>query len=190
MKPRFRIETEIEDAHINIDLHWNDAGLLTRVQLVEWREDEEIELMPEPPYGVASLARELKCFFRAGEPLLPFHWSLADTLSISEFARKVYEAVLQILHGETRTYSWVAARVGKPAAARAVGQALKRNPFPICVPCHRVVADKSIGGFMGCTEPEDWELKFKNRLLDLERSYRNPCFSFVESTFSMCPFHA
>lgn len=164
----------------HFDLYWNDSGRLTRIG---WNEDAISPLVsPEdqPPYGVAALLRDLRGFFQDGSPLMPLHWDLIAHEEISEFARKVYEATLCIPHGETRTYAWVAKKMGKPLAARAVGQALRKNPFPILIPCHRVVSDKTLGGFMGKDDPSDLELRFKLWLLDLERSYRSPCFSFVD----------
>jgi len=56
------------------------------------------------------------------------------------FQRRVYEAVLRIPKGQVRTYAWVAKAIGKPKAARAVGQALKRNRWAPRIPCHRVVS--------------------------------------------------
>jgi len=71
--------------------------------------------------------------------------------------------VLSIPLGEVRTYKWIAARAGSPKAARAVGQALKRNPYPLIIPCHRVVASGGkIGGYSG-------GIKTKRMLLDLEQ---------------------
>jgi methylated-DNA-[protein]-cysteine S-methyltransferase len=64
------------------------------------------------------------------------------------FQEKVYKAVLKIPPGQVRSYKWVAQQIGKPSAVRAVGQALKKNPFIGIVPCHRVISsDGSIGGF-------------------------------------------
>lgn len=66
----------------------------------------------------------------------------------TEFEQLVYDAVRRIPKGETRTYGWVAREIGKPKSARAVGNALNRNPYAPEVPCHRVVrSDGSIGGF-------------------------------------------
>ncbi len=59
---------------------------------------------------------------------------------VTPFQRKVYEAILKIPKGQTRSYGWVARAIGKPNAARAVGQALKRNRWAPQIPCHRVVA--------------------------------------------------
>jgi len=74
----------------------------------------------------------------------------------------VWQATRLIPYGETRSYLWVAVQIGKPGAARAVGQALGRNPLPVIVPCHRVIAaDGGLGGFTG-------GLEMKRRLLELE----------------------
>ena len=68
----------------------------------------------------------------------------------SPFQRLVWDALTDIPHGETRTYGAVAARIGRPAAARAVGAATGRNPAPVIVPCHRVVgANGALTGFAG-----------------------------------------
>lgn len=79
-----------------------------------------------------------------------------DTLPL--FSRKVLEFVYTIPYGETFTYTEVARAVGQPKAARAVGQALKRNPLPLIIPCHRVVASNGPGGF---TSPGGVSTKLK-----------------------------
>jgi len=69
---------------------------------------------------------------------------------LTDFQQRVYKAVCRIPKGGARSYQWVAQRIGQPRAARAVGQALHRNPFAPTVPCHRVVrADGSLGGYVG-----------------------------------------
>ncbi len=66
------------------------------------------------------------------------------------FHRAVWEAILSIPRGATISYAELAHRVGRPGAARAVGQAVGANPVPLLVPCHRVVdADGGLGGFGG-----------------------------------------
>jgi O-6-methylguanine DNA methyltransferase len=68
----------------------------------------------------------------------------------SPFCQAVWKACAEIPRGEVRTYGWIARRIGKPKAARAVGQALARNPFAPAVPCHRVIGiDGSLTGFSG-----------------------------------------
>jgi methylated-DNA-[protein]-cysteine S-methyltransferase len=71
-----------------------------------------------------------------------------DVSSVSDFHRRVYEVARAIPAGSTLSYGQIAAALGMPGAARAVGQALGRNPFAIVVPCHRVVAANGrLGGF-------------------------------------------
>lgn len=66
------------------------------------------------------------------------------------FYQKVWTTTFRIPRGETRTYGWVAERIGHPRAARAVGMALKSNPFVPIIPCHRVTrSDGSMGGYSG-----------------------------------------
>ena len=71
-----------------------------------------------------------------------------DMEGLPAFNRRVYELARTIPPGSTMTYGEVARRLGSPGMARAVGQALGRNPYPIVVPCHRVLAaDGRMGGF-------------------------------------------
>ncbi len=80
-------------------------------------------------------------------------------IDASEFVTKVLKEVRKIPYGETITYKELAERVG--SSPRAVGQALKKNPVPIIVPCHRVVAKNGLGGFSSGVE-------VKRKLLKLE----------------------
>jgi methylated-DNA-[protein]-cysteine S-methyltransferase len=87
-----------------------------------------------------------------------------DMDGVPEFHRKVYDAARAIPPGETRSYGEVAAALGEPGAAQAVGRALGRNPFPIVVPCHRVLAAN--GALHGFSAPGGIETK--RRMLALE----------------------
>ena len=81
---------------------------------------------------------------------------------VSEFEKAVYKAVMLIPSGKTQSYGWVARYIGRPNAARAVGNALNKNPFAPRVPCHRVIrSDGSLGGFK-------YGLSKKRRLLSSE----------------------
>ena len=67
---------------------------------------------------------------------------------MTPFTKKVYQVVLKIPLGRVRSYKWVAQKAGKPKAYRAVGTILKNNPYPLIIPCHRVVKnDLSLGGY-------------------------------------------
>jgi O-6-methylguanine DNA methyltransferase len=77
----------------------------------------------------------------------PLAWDGSlDLRGVTGFQRSVFEAVRGIPFGEIRTYSDVARRIGRAGAVRAVGNALHRNPFPLVVPCHRVLRE---GGGLG-----------------------------------------
>jgi methylated-DNA-[protein]-cysteine S-methyltransferase len=81
----------------------------------------------------------------------------------SEFQQRVWAALLEIPYGETESYGELAARIGSPGAARAVGLANGKNPIGIVIPCHRVVGSNgSLTGYGG-------GLDRKKRLLDLEQ---------------------
>ncbi len=70
--------------------------------------------------------------------------------TIPPFHRKVYKALCKVPAGTTITYAELAKRAGSPGAARAVGQAMAKNPFPIVIPCHRVIASNGkLGGYSG-----------------------------------------
>jgi methylated-DNA-[protein]-cysteine S-methyltransferase len=76
-----------------------------------------------------------------------------DLAAVPAFHRSVLDELTRIPYGETRTYGSLAARVGSPKAARAVGGACNRNPIPIVVPCHRVVGSTgSLVGYAGGLE--------------------------------------
>jgi methylated-DNA-[protein]-cysteine S-methyltransferase len=87
-----------------------------------------------------------------------------DLSGTTGFQQRVWRLVRNIPRGETRSYGWVARQIGSPKAARAVGQAMGRNPLPIIIPCHRVISsDGKLGGFGG-------GLEIKRFLLDLEQA--------------------
>jgi len=87
-----------------------------------------------------------------------------DISILTDFQQQVLRATQQIPRGRIATYMDIARKIGKPKAVRAVGQALGRNPIPIVIPCHRVIAsDGTLGGYSG-----GGGLKTKARLLQLE----------------------
>lgn len=101
----------------------------------------------------------------AGE-LDALRWIPLDTSGIPEFHRAVYEVTRDIDPGHTLSYGQVADRIGAPGAAQAVGQALGRNPIPLIIPCHRVLAaDHALHGF---SAPGGIDTKL--RLLEIERT--------------------
>ena len=108
---------------------------------------------------VATAARELEEYFAGTRKT--FNVPLASVPS-TDFQRDVWAALVEIPYGEVRTYGEVALSVNRPRASRAVGNANHVNPYPILVPCHRVVASTGIGGYGGGGE------RVKSFLLELE----------------------
>ncbi len=112
----------------------------------------------EDPERTARLEAQLRQYFDGERDR--FDLELAPRGSA--FQQQVWRQLLDIPAGETRTYSEIARRLGRPGAARAVGRANATNPIPIIVPCHRVIgADGSLTGYAG-------GLPIKRSLLEIE----------------------
>lgn len=119
--------------------------------------------------GLSAEERVCKCVSHAEEKTCPVIDALCSDISVflsgrpvrfsldilrldqwSSFQQLVFRAQAEIPWARVSTYQHVAARIGKPGACRAVGNALAVNPFPIIIPCHRTVrSDRSLGGFQG-----------------------------------------
>jgi O-6-methylguanine DNA methyltransferase len=87
-----------------------------------------------------------------------------DFAAATEFQKKVWKAARQIAYGQVRTYGWLAEKIGCPEGSRAVGAALGKNPFPLIIPCHRVI--RQGGGLGGFSATEG--IALKKKLLQLE----------------------
>ena len=106
-----------------------------------------------------DLMTRLKSYFNGN--IVEFSDRL-DLSGATTFQREVWQAARRIPYGETRSYAWVVENIGRSGAARAAGQALGRNPLPVIIPCHRVIAsDGGLSGFSG-------GLEMKKSLLNLE----------------------
>lgn len=98
-------------------------------------------------------------FFKGGEDFV-------DQLNGTVFQKRVWRALLQIPCGTTLTYSDLAKKL--KSHPRAIGQACRTNPLPLIIPCHRVVAKNSLGGYSGATSGK--KLAFKRQLLEREKT--------------------
>ena len=114
---------------------------------------------PEVRQNLQRAASQLNEYFGGQRARfdVPLDWG-----AMAPFQRAVLEATTSVPFGQLDTYAGIARRIGKPGAARAVGNALGRNPIPVIVPCHRVIrSDATIGGYTG-------GLGIKHRLLAIE----------------------
>ncbi len=119
---------------------------------------------PGAPPNVRSLVEALEAYYAGKASLVAPGWMIAAA-GTTPLMRDVYAYVSRLRPGETATYREVAEAVGRPGAARAVGAAMARNPFPPVIPCHRVVgSDGRLRGYGG-------GLSQKRRLLDMETAH-------------------
>jgi methylated-DNA-[protein]-cysteine S-methyltransferase len=107
------------------------------------------------------ICKEIQGYFEGNA--VKTRWELLDLGGFTPLQFSVLKATAQVPYGEVRSYGQIATQVGRPRASRFVGTTLSRNPFPIFIPCHRIVrADGSPGGFGGGTD-------LKRRMLLLEK---------------------
>ena len=144
--------------------------VLTNLRMVDQTYGPERTGWSDNPAAFDGVVDQLKAYF-AGE-LTDFE--LEIDLHGTEFQRRVWQALRTIPFGETRSYGEIAAQVGAPGAARAVGLANGHNPLAIIVPCHRVIgAGGRLTGYGG-------GLDRKRSLLALETSRRSPTLPSFE----------
>jgi methylated-DNA-[protein]-cysteine S-methyltransferase len=156
-------------------LAWGDAGIkalqlpeeseqLTRERLT--RHLDDLQETP-PPQGIQRVIDAIVALTEGADTDLT--QVPLDTAGISPYNLRLYEAIRAIPPGATRTYGEIAADLGEPGAARAVGRAMGHNPWPIIVPCHRVVAaGGKTGGFSAYGG-----VSTKLRLLAIEQAHRS-----------------
>ena len=138
-------------------LEWHDRGGVERIlKRVEKR--YRMLLVEGSNRHLDRLERELKDFFAEKRS----DFSVQTDVTGTKFERTVWEQLLRIPHGETRTYGDIARLIGKPQAARAIGRACGANYLAIVIPCHRVIeANGNLRGYGG-------KLWRKKHLLQLE----------------------
>ena len=156
-------------------LAWGDAGLIT-LQLPEASDAATLSRMTRhlddpqetpPPQPIQQMIDAVVALTEGANSDLT--QVPLDMAGISPYNRRLYEAIRAIPPGATRTYGQIAADLGEPGAAQAVGRAMGRNPWPIIVPCHRVVAaGGKTGGFSA-----HGGVTTKLRLLAIEQAHRS-----------------
>jgi len=101
----------------------------------------------EKPDTFTDIQKRLCAYFSGRRTDFP---DKLDFSGATDFQKRVWKATRLIPYGVMQNYQWIAAQIGRPGAARAVGNALGKNPVPVIVPCHRVIAsDGGLGGFTG-----------------------------------------
>ncbi|MFJ6573199.1 methylated-DNA--[protein]-cysteine S-methyltransferase [Streptomyces sp. NPDC091292] len=154
--------TVIDSPYGLLTLVADDDGVLCGLYMTDQRHRPPEESFGDPapdPEPFAETVRQLDAYF-AGDRT---DFDVPLRLHGTPFQRSVWEQLLRIPYGETRTYGDLAQSLGKPGASRAVGLANGKNPISVIVPCHRVIgSDGSLTGYGG-------GLPRKQRLLDFER---------------------
>jgi methylated-DNA-[protein]-cysteine S-methyltransferase len=134
----------------------SDGELITRLSF-----DALHVRQAKPPKVLVEAQKQLDAYFRRKRK----HFDLPLQRKGSRFQQLVWAAIDDIRHGDTRTYSEIAARIGGKAIARTVGQACGSNPIPIIVPCHRVIAvDGLLTGYVGGLWRKKWMLEHEGVL--------------------------
>ena len=135
-----------------------------QAEAIQLTEDEQV------PAYFAPIWRELEEYFQGKRKFFsPVPLWLEP---FTHFTRQVLLTLPEIPYGEVRSYAWLARRVGRPSAARAVGNVLGRNPLPLLLPCHRIIrSNQRLGGFGGKLGDQlGTGSELKRRLLELEGS--------------------
>jgi methylated-DNA-[protein]-cysteine S-methyltransferase len=115
------------------------------------------------PSALDRVRRELDEYFAGRRQAFDLE---LDLRAAPEFHQRVLAELSRVEYGQTTTYGTLAAQVGAPRAARAVGTVMNRNPVPIVLPCHRVVgASGSLTGYGGGLERKEWLLRLEGALL-------------------------
>jgi methylated-DNA-[protein]-cysteine S-methyltransferase len=146
------------DTPIGVITLIGEDGALVRVLLPNSASELPKEAAESDEFG--DLVERLRLYF-SGESV-DFSDLAIKLTGLGEFETKVLQETLKVPFGKVTTYNALAAAAGSPRAARAVGNAMSKNPLPIVVPCHRVLhADGGLGGYSG-------GLDIKRKLLTLE----------------------
>lgn len=141
---------------LHISLHFTSQQL----QKITLAEGEDLALFFEDHPAKRALIEWFEGFFLGKPSSFPLPLYRGD---LTPFTRQVLEQLQKIPRGQTLSYADVAANVGNEKSARAVGNICRDNPFPLLIPCHRVIRrDGSLGGFA-------YGLKMKQMLLNMER---------------------
>lgn len=130
---------------------FSDDGALTGIDFLT---EEQITQAPRSALA-EKVALQLQAYL--DDPQRPFDLPL--NLQGTQFQRRLWSALQNVPAGETATYGELVKKLGMRGGAQAVGQACRRNPIPIIVPCHRILSRSGVGGYAGRTSGEKLALK-------------------------------
>ncbi|NHZ87131.1 MAG: methylated-DNA--[protein]-cysteine S-methyltransferase [Planctomycetia bacterium] len=161
--------TQIKTQIGNLGLVRDDDSLL-RIYLPNENISEQIlqkiypnENIHENKSGFENVINQLTEYFDGKRK----HFTIKTKIKISQFYKKSLAEVAKVPYGETTSYSQIAKKLNNPKAARAVGSANARNPLPIIIPCHRIVANNGqLGGYGGGIKMKKYLLKFEKENLN------------------------
>ena len=154
-----------------IGLIWNPMTLKVQRILLQSEAEQTLKRPEVLPPEIKNLLDSFKRFLQ-GENVA-FDLDLLDFGQCTEFQKKVLLAEYHIPRGTISTYSRIAQHIGTPKAARAVGNALATNPFPLAIPCHRAVrSDLTLGGYQGGIEMKKQLLEMEGIRISNNRAYK------------------
>ena len=126
-----------------LEIFWNSAN--NKIFEINLKSNCRELYVENLPGSVKYAIDYFKDYYK--KPGRKYDLNYLDFSILTEFQKKTYLALYNIPFGKTVTYKQLAILIGNQGAARAIGNAMKRNPFPVIIPCHRVLAKKHIGGF-------------------------------------------
>ncbi|MEO0254772.1 MAG: methylated-DNA--[protein]-cysteine S-methyltransferase [candidate division WOR-3 bacterium] len=136
-------------------------GKIKEINFLDNKNYKNFEVEGKVEEEFSKVIEEFKNYFVGKKEDFKFSYKLIDLNFIDDFKKKVFMELLKVKWGEVITYSELAEKLGNRNLRRKVGRALSENPYPIIIPCHRVVGKNNLGGFSGGL---DW----KKKLLKLE----------------------
>jgi methylated-DNA-[protein]-cysteine S-methyltransferase len=134
-------------AHLGIRL---EQDRLAAIDFI--RADSEIKPDSEP---AAAICNQIRCYLN--NPNQAYRFSIPYLLEGTPFQKKVWSELVKIPAGKVVSYGALAKKLG--TSARAVGNACRKNPLPVVIPCHRVVSSNGIGGYSGAISGDLHDIK-------------------------------
>lgn len=168
MKNTFFSNFSFDNFFIRINWHCvSKLPLITSIEIIAKDKKKPSNLNSEKTcIRIEDFKKNLKNYLEGQN--FRFDLNILDFSQLTNFQKKVYKELLKVPVGVTCTYKELASKIRNPKASRAIGGAMKRNPFPIVIPCHRVIrSDGKIGNYSGGGE------RFKRILLGIESHYNS-----------------